>query len=259
MNHNSSYIDLHLGASRKGRPFFCFLEEMISEFLDFLYPPECLVCQTSLSRNGWICPDCESHLQSTIDIKSQSNPEDFLYLSDSIYFNQIVTCWPYAPEIEALVHHVKYHKGWRLGIRLGEMMGRVLSRADVRDADCLIPVPLHPIRLRERGYNQSFLYCKGLHRIHPIPILSKGLKRIRQTPTQTHLDADARQANVSRAFRVRDAKSVHGKRVLLVDDVATTGATMNACARALVESGAKSVTGLAFVRPGMRFSPTEMT
>ena len=236
-----------------------FPGELVSGFLDFLYPPQCLVCQTGLSRHGWICADCTSRLAETIDVKSQSDPKDFLYLSDSIHFNQIITCWPYASEIEILVQHVKYHKGWRLGLHLGEMLGRLVSETDIRNADCLISVPLHPIRKRERGYNQSTLYCKGLHRIHPIPILKNGLKRIRQTVTQTQLDADARQANVNGAFLVKNPDRIQGRLIVLIDDVVTTGATMNACAASLLKAGAKSVIGLAFVRPGMRFQPIEMT
>jgi competence protein ComFC len=255
----SSTIDLHQRASRTGKPFFHFLAALSAGFLDFLYPPECLICRKRLPGFSWICPECESDLQNALDVKSQSEAQDFIYLSEPFYFQQILSCWSYSPGIETLVHHVKYHKGWRLGIRLGEQMGQLVSKAVFPDADCLIPVPLHPVRQRERGYNQSFLYCKGFQRVHPIPIQQNNLIRIRQTGTQTQLDSEARQANVSRVFCVKNAKRIQGKRIVLVDDVVTTGATMNACAKALLDAGAGCVTGLALVRPDVRFKPGEIS
>lgn len=251
MSSHSSDIDLHLGASRK-KPFFRFQGRLLGGLLDFLYPPQCLVCHSQLSDHRWVCPKCESNLRDTLDIKSLSAPQDFLYLSEPIHFNQIIMCWSYSPEIEAIIHHVKYHKGWRLGIRLGEQIGRILHHSEMPGMDCVIPVPLHPIRQRERGYNQSFLYCKGLCKTLPISVLKNCLIRIRYTETQTQLDADARQANVSGAFRVRNAKQIQGRRILLIDDVVTTGATMNACAKALLKAGAERVIGLALARPDVR-------
>ncbi|NQT23941.1 ComF family protein [candidate division KSB1 bacterium] len=253
----SSTIDLHLRASQKGEPFFRFLATLTAGFLDFLYPPECLVCHVRLSEHMWVCPECESQLRESLDVKSQSNSQDFIYLSEPFHFKQIISCWFYSPEIETLVHHVKYHKGWRLGIHLGEEVGRILPPTEIQNMDCLVPVPLHSSRKRERGFNQSFLYCKGIQHVHPIPILKNTLTRNRPTATQTKLDSEARQANVDGAFRVKNAKSIQGKRVVLIDDVVTTGATMNACAKALLDAGAEYVTGLALVRPDVHFKPVE--
>lgn len=212
-----------------------------------------------MTASGWICPGCEVNLRNTLDVKHQSESRDFMYLSSPFHFHEIITFWAYSPEIEALVHHVKYEKGWRLGLRLGEIMGRMLPADALSEIDGLMPVPLHPVRRRERGFNQSLLYCKGFQRVHPLPVLSDPLVRTRETATQTRLDSEARQANVHDAFRVKKPESVRDKRILLFDDVVTTGATMNACAQTLRNAGAGRVTGMALVRPDVRFRPVELS
>lgn len=253
-----SHIDLHLGASRKEKPLFRFLAAPGTRFLDFLYPPVCLVCGSRLPAHDWLCKNCDTSLRNSQELKHQSGPGDFIYLPAPFHFNQIITFWPYSPEIETLVHHVKYHKGWRLGIRLGKEIGRVLPGSMIDNFDYLIPVPLHYSRLRERGYNQSLLYCKGFQRIHSIPILRNHLIRFRSTTTQTQLDADARQMNVNGAFRVKNPNRIRDKCIMLFDDLVTTGATVNSCAGTLIQAGARSVTGMALVRPDVRCRAAEI-
>lgn len=121
--------------------------------------------------------------------------------------------------------------------------------ADVlADADVLVPVPLHPRRLLKRRYNQSALLARGVAAACCKPCLVDGLKRIRPTPPQGSLDRKDRLENVKGAFAVRDASAVVGKTVLLIDDVFTTGATLNVCADTLYKAGAAAVDVLAIAR-----------
>jgi ComF family protein len=109
------------------------------------------------------------------------------------------------------------------------------------DADILIPVPLHPSRLREREYNQSLLLADQLTRQFGIPLLYDNLVRVRATPPQTELTRAARLNNLRRSFAVLRPDEITGKRILLVDDVMTTGTTVNECAKALRKAGSADV------------------
>jgi ComF family protein len=148
----------------------------------------------------------------------------------------------YAGSLRAIVHALKYD-GRRSVAR--ELASRLAScGADVlHGADCVVPVPLHRSRRRARGFNQAAEIARYL----PIPI-HDALKRVRATPSQTELPAAKRHANVRNAFRQRRRANVTGRVVVVVDDVSTTGATLNACARALLDAGARQVRALTAAR-----------
>jgi ComF family protein len=139
---------------------------------------------------------------------------------------------------------------------LATPLGRLLANAGVHAtpvppaewADALVPVPLHPARLAERGFNQAELLAAPCAADWRLPILSRALVRTRPTLPQTDLDADARRANVRNAFRVARPAAVEGRRVLLIDDVLTTGATVGAAAQALRAAGAAAVGVLTLAR-----------
>jgi ComF family protein len=113
--------------------------------------------------------------------------------------------------------------------------------------DVIVPVPLHPRRLRERGYNQATLLAQVLGRRMERPVRAKAVERVRNTRSQMRLDAAERRSNVAGAFRSLDDR-VSGRRILLIDDVCTTGATLDACAKALQEAGATWVHALTLAR-----------
>jgi ComF family protein len=147
-----------------------------------------------------------------------------------------------------LVHALKYSYHSTLASPMGELMARYLQEAPLT-ADVLVPVPLHPHRQRTRGYNQSLLLAREVSRRLGLPMAAGALLRRRDTPPQARAaEADARRRNVAGAFACRPG-AVAGRRVLLVDDVTTTGATLDACARALLaQGGASSVWALTFAR-----------
>ena len=137
---------------------------------------------------------------------------------------------------------LKYQGQTAAGQALGRALGRMLERESLAEArPVVVPVPLHGSRLRERGYNQSVLIARAMARVLDLSLEDRALKRVRATETQTNLDSAERGANMEGAFRSRRRDRVRERRVLLVDDVVTTGATANACAAALLEAGASEV------------------
>jgi ComF family protein len=148
------------------------------------------------------------------------------------------------------IHALKYHHVRDLAIPLSELLLALWRELDW-EVDLVLPVPLYPRRQRERGYNQSALLAAQLTKGLDLTTASPNvLKRVRHTRSQTGLDAAERRQNVSGAFFCQDS-TVRGQRVLLVDDVCTTGATLDACARALKGGGAHSVHALTVARTMM--------
>jgi ComF family protein len=148
--------------------------------------------------------------------------------------------------LRTAIHALKYRNAQHLADPLGEMMGDYW-RAHHIPADVIVPVPLHPSRERARGYNQSALLARRLGEITGLPIKENLLARIRATAPQVELGAEARRENVRGAFHCAPA-SAAGLHVLLVDDVCTTGSTLEACSQALRAGGASSVWALTLAR-----------
>jgi ComF family protein len=151
---------------------------------------------------------------------------------------------------EAIVHAYKY-QGWSgIGAAMARRMGALRFPVDVEEERAgIVPVPLAASRLRERGYNQSELLAEGLARVWNLPVRNDLLTRTRATKTQTRLTPGERQRNVANAFRsLADRGSLRGLHLVLVDDVVTTAATLNACAAALHEGGVRIVSFVTFGR-----------
>ena len=159
-------------------------------------------------------------------------------------------CWMTGGTGAEFVHALKY-SGWHVLARpMAERMSRLDGLRIASERAVLVPVPLARTRERERGYNQSDLLARVIGRCWSIPVWSSALERTRQTPTQTALTPQQRLANVAGAFSVMGAyrARVRGAHLILVDDVITTGATMNACAAAMFAAGVRSVAYVTFGR-----------
>jgi ComF family protein len=152
-------------------------------------------------------------------------------------------------QLREAIHALKYEHRPEIAPALGALLGDFLGTLTWQ-VDAVIAVPLHPERERTRGYNQAFLLARALGARRNLPVWDDALTRVRSTRPQVELNAIERRANVQDAFSARDR--VAGARLVLIDDVCTTGATMEACSVALKQRGAKAVWGLALARP--RFS-----
>ncbi len=147
-----------------------------------------------------------------------------------------------------MIQLLKY-RGFRpLAKPLGEHLLKAAGKLDERAFDLILPVPLHRNRRRARGFNQSALLAAWLAKHWRVSLASETCVRVRDTPPQTGLRAAERRKNVAGAFDVPQAERVRSRRVLLVDDVLTTGATVNACAKALLDAGARSVSAVTLAR-----------
>ena len=231
--------------------------------LDALFPPRCGACR---EFSGPIfCARCASELIEIVEPCCQSCGRVFdpLALGDEICaqcrahppaFERARACWIYHGPPRLTIHRFKYNRRYAMAPRLARPMAHTpAARALLWDwqPDCLVPVALHASRARARGFNQSALLARELGLLCEVPALEL-LKRTRRTPPQVGLDLKARRANVRAAFEV-DAnlwqrENLKGARILLIDDVFTTGATLNECARVLNRAGAGAVAALTVAR-----------
>ena len=195
-------------------------------FASLLAPPRCAACDDGVGRLAVFCPACAATVEP-----ASLPPRDGL------------CAFAYGGAVAQAITRMKYEARPDLARPLGDLLWRALApHAGALRGALVVPVPLHASRLAERGFNQSALVARRLARGLGAPFLPRALARLRDTPRQALLDREARLRNVARSFRLRDPARVRGRHVLLVDDVRTTGATLEACARALREGGAARVT-----------------
>ena len=142
--------------------------------------------------------------------------------------------------MQSIVHNIKYYHNSRLATQYGRLMGEMLvSSGRFDNVDCLVPVPLHPLKHLKRGYNQSQLLCEAIAEVMQLPIENHCLYRRHYTQSQTRKNHQERQDNMQQVFAIHHAARLEGKHILLVDDIVTTGATSTACYDAL-----SSISGL---------------
>ena len=138
---------------------------------------------------------------------------------------------------QALLHDLKYRGNRKAGLYLGRLLGQALKHTRFSDCDLMVPVPLHRKRLKQRGYNQSEIIARGASEITGIPVASSLIGRKRNMRSQTLMNRQERFENMARAFTLCDYfPDLHGKKILLVDDIITTGATLEACSQVLLSN-----------------------
>lgn len=218
-------------------PSFC---RLCAEALD--EPGERVVCRACLarlaSRRGPSCPVCGRFYEGESGGHVCSRCE-----KRAPAFSVHRSCGSYGGTLKDVILLFKYRKYAPLSRPLAEFAA-ACTAAEARlwnGADFLVPVPLHPARRRERGFNQSRLLARDLARIRGIPALERCLVKTRNVPPQAGLHAADRETNVRNAYAVRRRRMVEGRTLVLVDDVTTTGATLRECARILLDAGAKEV------------------
>lgn len=233
---------------------------MLSLLLDMLFPPHCPSCREPTAAEGNFCSSCFAKLRQIAAPLCDCCGIPFAFAVEA--GSRCPECLETPPAFTAaraalvydgisapLVSALKFHDQWS-GLQRYVALMQAAGAAVIAGSDMLIPVPLHWRRLLGRRYNQSALLAYGLSRETGIPCIPDLLQRVRYTPPQMRLDRATRLRNVQRAFAVRaDAHAqLVDKNVLLVDDVVTTGATVNACARQLIKAGAREVRVLALAR-----------
>jgi ComF family protein len=253
------------------------LRELLDSVLAVAFPAACLLCGRELTSEGLsrICRDCWAGLEPWTGPACASCGLPFAspHAQDSATlqcgecrkslaaFDKARSFAIYTGNLRRVILHVKFGRQERLGKRLGELLAGLwdsLPELRERDSPVIVPVPLHPSRQRERGFNQAELLAAGLVRA-----LRKGgaelrvrkgcLRRRRATPPQTGLSLAARRENLRGAFEAGVPEQIRGRTVVLIDDVMTTGATLSACARALKRAGAERVFGLTLARATPQF------
>lgn len=229
-------------------------------FLDILCPASCLVCGIRQSSSEqFFCKTCSPRIHlieepfcvccgQPFPNAAGGNHLCAVCLKSPWYFTAARAVFQYNEPIARLVHLFKY-QGRTSGLSLFRTAGQISGALpEMADLDLILPVPLHPKRLRERSFNQALLLARTFFPHHKQKISPTQLVRTRWTLPQTALSGRARRKNVKGAFAVQDPRQLKGKRVLLVDDVLTTGATVNECARVLVRAGAEEVRVLTLAR-----------
>ena len=224
--------------------------QFLWEALDWLYPPNCGGCGATGAR--W-CIECS---QKTIEITPPicptcGNPnkkdETCLRCKDSPpFYTSLRSYTVFGGSIREAIHKLKYQRDIGLGAALAPFMIHSIAKLNW-SLDLITSVPLGLVRFKERGYNQANLLARPIALFFKIPFSSHALSRTRETRTQVGLSVAERMENMSGAFQAKE-QLVKGKAILVVDDVATSGATLNACAKALLDVGASSVYGFSLAR-----------
>lgn len=228
------------------------IETMLSSFLDFIFPQRCVFCD-AICREP-ICPACRETVSFIsppfcticgVPFKSEAINSHACgdCMREKRYFSWARGVLVYNDASAKAIQRFKYKRDTTYSRALGSIIS---GCSGVEGFDVVMPVPLHIKRLRERGFNQSLLLAKEVGKRHRIMVDPFALKRIRWTVPQVNLSGKERELNVKGAFEVQ--KDVKGKRILLVDDVYTTGATVRECSKVLKKNGAKDVCILTLAR-----------
>ncbi|MEJ2595045.1 MAG: ComF family protein [bacterium] len=210
----------------------------IPDLINLFFPRICHACREPLiDQENVLCMSCSLKLPRTNFHLRHDNPVAMVFwgrvrieaATSFLFFNK-------GGRVQQLMHALKYRGNRKVGIYLGKLFGSALSDADTfREADLIIPVPLHPRKLHKRGYNQSEMIGQGLSDTMDKPLNTQSLSRIVHTASQTRKSRYSRWENVKDVFQVNHPEHVAGRHILLVDDVLTTGATLEACATKLLE------------------------
>lgn len=216
------------------------LHDIKAALLHLAFPHVCAGCGSdALEQEHALCLYCLNALPLTRFHLHPDNPVE------KAFWGRLPICSATAQYyftrgslIQRLMHRLKYRGDQALGLYLGQLMGLQLAQSDrFRQADALLPLPLAPARERKRGYNQAALLCQGIAEVLQKPVLTDAIARTAFTESQTKKNRVERWQNIEGRFRLTDEKGLEGRHLLLVDDVITTGATLEACGRELLRAG----------------------
>ena len=213
------------------------LSRLWADFVALLFPRLCLACENPLPyEENHLCLECQLTLPQT----------DFHLEKNNLFVERFVGRVPIEAgaalfyftkksRTQHLVHKIKYHDKREAATELGRMLGRKLMQSvDYQCFSAIIPVPMHPRKQILRGYNQAEMFANGLSEAMNIPVEKTALRKVKMTETQTKKNRFERLENIEDVFELANPSVLKGKNVLIVDDVMTTGATLEACAHAIL-------------------------
>lgn len=204
-----------------------------SPLFHLFFPHTCIGCGSdTLSADSFLCIECTIDLPHTHFANHANNPVEKIFWGRvPIEAGMAELYFAKSSIVQNLIHELKYRGNKQLGIFLGNLIGKsIVNSRRFQSVDAIIPLPLFARKEKIRGFNQSEILCKGITEITKIPIINNNVIRKVHTETQTKKHRTERWQNVQDTFHVQDPKSLEGKHILLVDDVVTTGATLEACA-----------------------------
>jgi ComF family protein len=228
---------------------------LINDFMSLIYPRKCEACGNLLFKHeSYVCNYCLLNLPKSNYHKHVGNPLEHVF-SGRIACEYAMSFYVFekSGKVQKLLHHIKYEDQKELAAFLGKQYAaELLKDFKVLPFDVVVPIPLHKNKLKQRGFNQSEWFAKGISEAASIPMDVEALARLTQTATQTRKKKYERWENVEGIFNLSTNHSLNGKHVLLVDDVITTGATIEAAYQVLknVEGLKISVAAIAFANKG---------
>jgi ComF family protein len=227
-----------------------YLSDLWDDFLSLLFPRVCCGCGAALVRNeSVICTECYLEIPRTNYHLSEENPVTQLFWGRCLIEKAAAfSYYTKGSRIRRIIHKLKYDGLKDAGTLMGRIYAAGLKESGfLSDIDLIIAVPLHPSKERSRGFNQCDFICSGISEVSGIPVNKISLVRVSRSDSQTRKSRYERWLNVEGIFEVRNKEEIAGKHILLVDDVITTGSTIEACAAELlkIENVKVSVVALA--------------
>src|ERR1043165_4237815 len=213
------------------------IKEIKDSFLHLLFPRICVGCGSDLvSEESTLCMHCMADLPETNFELHRGHPVEKIFRG-RLQLKNATAQYYFTKEslMQRLMHQFKYKGNKELGFQLGRIMGDSLKKSGYYNVDALIPLPLFPVKEKRRGFNQAAILCEGIKEAMNIPILYHVISRPQHTESQTKKGRIERWENIEGKFELSASGKIHNKHLLLVDDVITTGATVEACGTELLK------------------------
>ena len=211
---------------------------LVKDITNLFYPEVCLICSKTLTKHEvHLCLSCRLDLPVTDFSANAGNDVEISFYgrvpiinaTSLFYYNR-------KGNVQKLIHQLKYKNQQKIGYFLGEWLGEEMLASDrFKSLDCIIPVPIHPKKLKKRGYNQVTTFGQGLSKKMKIPLNEMELFSVSKTKTQTFKTRLERSTQIDEKFQITNQERLEGKHILLIDDVITTGATLEACSIPLLQ------------------------
>lgn len=213
------------------------MKRWLNDFLNVLLPPVCHACGSRLApHERFVCSHCLGQLPRTGYHRRQLNPMEERF-AGQFPFDRATGHFFYTRDsaLSALIQDMKYRRFPAIGAMLGALVASELyTTGFFSDVDCVIPVPMHWLKQMRRGYNQTVHIASGISAATSIPVC-QDLKAVKSHKTQTSMTAEQRLSNTAGLFKLFNPQNIEGKRILLVDDICTTGSTLRSAAQAILE------------------------